>query len=142
MRVAGDQRFVVRKRRSWNIFEQVFTVAYLKKKKKKKISLETNYVEVSFLIKLHARGPATFLRKQLIALYMVLNTPLSQKLSTYNYNPDASKDPNDYRSSRSKVFCKKGVLEISHNNSQENTCARASFLIKLQASDLQLYFKK
>ena len=140
MRVAGDQRFVVRKRHSWNIFEQVFTVAYLKKKKQKQISLETNYVEVSFLIKLHARGPATFLRKQLIALYMVLNTPLSQKLSTYNYNPDACKDPNDYRSSRSKVFCKKGVLEISHNNSQENTCARASFLIKLQASDLQLYF--
>ena len=141
MRVAGDQRFVVRKRHSWNIFEQVFTVAYLKKKNNQ-ISLETNYVEVSFLIKLHARGPETFLRKQLIALYMVLNTPLSQKLSTYNYNPDACKDPNDYRSSRSKVFCKKGALEISHNNSQENTCARASFLIKLQASDLQLYFKK
>ena len=116
-------------------------VAYLQKLANQ-ISLETNYVEVSFLIKLHARGPETFLRKQLIALYMVLNTPLSQKLSTYNYNPDACKDPNDYRSSRSKVFCKKGVLEISHNNSQENICARASFLIKLQASDLQLYFKK
>ena len=28
----------------------------------------------------------------------------------------------------------KGFLEISQN-SQENTCARASFLIKLQASD-------
>ena len=32
MRVAGDQRFVVRKRRSWKIFEQVVSVAYLKKK--------------------------------------------------------------------------------------------------------------
>ena len=32
MRVAGDQRFVVRKRYSWKIFEQVVTVAYLKKK--------------------------------------------------------------------------------------------------------------
>ena len=31
-----------------------------------------------------------------------------------------------------KVFCKKVFLEISQN-SQENTCARASFLIKLQA---------
>ena len=33
---------------------------------------------------------------------------------------------------------KKVFLEISQN-SQENTCARASFLIKLQASGLQLY---
>ena len=46
MRVAGDQKFVVRKRYSWNMFEQVVTVAY-------QISLETNYVEVSFLVKLH-----------------------------------------------------------------------------------------
>ena len=36
---------------------------------------------------------------------------------------------------------KKVFLEISQN-SQENTCARASFLIKLQAWDLQLYLKK
>ena len=33
---------------------------------------------------------------------------------------------------------KKVFLEVSQN-SQENTCARVSFLIKLQASDLQLY---
>ena len=39
------------------------------------------------------------------------------------------------------VLWKKEFLEISQN-SQENTCARFSFLIKLQASDLQLYFKK
>ena len=37
-----------------------------------------------------------------------------------------------YRSSRLEVFCKKMFLEIS-KNSQENTCARVSFLIKLQA---------
>ena len=37
------------------------------------------------------------------------------------------------RSSRPEVFCKKVFLEISQN-SQENTCARVSFLIKLQAS--------
>ena len=43
-----------------------------------------------------------------------------------------------YRSSRPQVFCKKVFLEISQN-SQENTCARVSFLIKLQASGLQLY---
>ena len=38
-----------------------------------------------------------------------------------------------WRCSVKKVF-----LEISEN-SQENTCARVSFLIKLQASDQQLY---
>ena len=42
-----------------------------------------------------------------------------------------------YRSSCPDVFCKKVFLEISQN-SQENTCARVSFLIKLQAC-LQLY---
>ena len=103
MRVAGDQRFVVRKRHSWNILEQVVAVAY-------QISLETNCVEVSFVIKLHDRGPATFLQKQLAALDMVLNTPLNRKLSTYYYNIDVCEDPNDYRSSRPEVFCKKGVL--------------------------------
>ena len=44
MRAAGDQRFVVRKRHSWKIFEQVVIVPYLKKKKDQ-ISLETNCVE-------------------------------------------------------------------------------------------------
>ena len=39
------------------------------------------------------------------------------------------------------VLCKKVFLEISQN-SQENTCARTSFLIKLQASGLQLYQKR
>ena len=41
------------------------------------------------------------------------------------------------RSSRLEVFCKKIFLEISQH-SQENTCARLSFLIKLLASGLQL----
>ena len=36
------------------------------------------------------------------------------------------------KSSRSEVFCKKGALK----NSQENTCERDSFLTKLQASGL------
>ena len=36
------------------------------------------------------------------------------------------------------VLQKKVFLEISQN-SQENTCARVSFLMKLQASGLQLY---
>ena len=34
------------------------------------------------------------------------------------------------RSSRPEVFCTKGVLKISRN-SQENTCARVSFLNKV-----------
>ena len=38
-----------------------------------------------------------------------------------------------YKSSRLEAFCKKRVLKISQN-SQENTCVRISFLIKLQAS--------
>ena len=104
MRVAGDQRFVVRKRHSWNIFEQVVIVAY-------QISLETNCVEVPFLVKLHDWGSATFLRKHLTALDMVLNTPLSHKLSTYYYNTDVCKDPHDYRSSCPEVFCIKCVLK-------------------------------
>ena len=45
VKVAGDQRLVVRKRHSWNNFEQIVTVAY---PKKKQISLERNCVEVSF----------------------------------------------------------------------------------------------
>ena len=36
------------------------------------------------------------------------------------------------KSSRSEVFCEKGALK----NSQENTCERISFLTKLQASGL------
>ena len=39
------------------------------------------------------------------------------------------------------VLQKKVFLEISQN-SQENTCASVSFLIKLQISGLQLYWKK
>ena len=42
------------------------------------------------------------------------------------------------RSSRPEEFCKKVFLELSQN-SQENTSARASFLIKLQGWALQPY---
>ena len=44
-----------------------------------------------------------------------------------------------FRSSRAEVFCKNVFLELSQN-SQENTCARASFLVKWHTSSLQLYF--
>ena len=42
----------------------------------------------------------------------------------------------NFRSSRPEVFCKKVLLKISQN-SQESTCARVFFIIKLQASGLQ-----
>ena len=42
------------------------------------------------------------------------------------------------RSSHQRCSMKKVFLEISQN-ARENTCARVSFLIKLQASGLQLY---
>ena len=51
------------------------------------------------------------MRKQLTALDMVLNTPMSHKLSTYYYNADVCKDSNDYRTSRPEVFCKNGVVK-------------------------------
>ena len=43
-----------------------------------------------------------------------------------------NKDINQYRGSHRECFVKMVVLEISQN-SQENTCARVSFLIKLHA---------
>ena len=49
------------------------------------------------------------------------------------------KQNSDDRSNRPKVFCKKGVLFEISQNSQENTFARVSLLVKLKASGLQLY---
>ena len=47
--------------------------------------------------------------------------------------PEVSpKNAGTFRSSRPEVFVKKVFLKISQNL-QENTCTRASFLIKLQA---------
>ena len=42
-----------------------------------------------------------------------------------------------HRSCRPKVLCEKGVLRNFEKNSQENTCARVSFLIKLHATLLK-----
>ena len=46
-----------------------------------------------------------------------------------------------FRSSRLEVFVKKLLLETSQN-SQENTCARVSFLIKLQAMSCNIIKKE
>ena len=51
------------------------------------------------------------------------------------------KRENENRSSCPEVFCKKVFLEISQN-SQENICPRASFLIKLQAWPATLLKKR
>ena len=63
---------------------------------------------------------------------MVLNTPLSHKFSIYlvqmSVKIQVIREAVVQRCSVKKVF-----LEISQN-SQENTCARVSFLIKLQTS--------
>ena len=47
-----------------------------------------------------------------------------------------------YRSSHQRCSVKKKVLSEISQNSQENTCVRVSFLIKLQALGLQLYLKR
>ena len=52
-----------------------------------------------------------------------LNTPLRDILQNTN---------KQFQKQATEVFCKKMFLEISQN-SLENTCTRASFLIKLQA---------
>ena len=71
----------------------------------------------------------TFWRRLLI--YFVV-TILKQDFSSISNNFKLQKQP-------PKVFYKKKVfLEISQN-SQENTCARVSFLIKLQAWGLTTY---
>ena len=55
--------------------------------------------------------------------------------------PIAKKVPIAFRSSHQRCSMKKLFLEISQN-SQESTCARVSFSIKLQVSRLQLYLKR
>ena len=53
-----------------------------------------------------------------------------------NFDKEKHTEAVAWRCSVKKVF-----FEISQN-SQENVCARASFLIKLHASDLQILVKK
>ena len=48
------------------------------------------------------------------------------------------KSQSPFKSSRPEVFFKKVFLEISQN-SQESTCVRVSFLIKLQAEAESLF---
>ena len=43
------------------------------------------------------------------------------------------------RSSRQRCSIRKGIFKSRRKNSQENTCARVSFLIKLQVQGWQLY---
>ena len=70
---------------------------------------------------------------------MVLNTPLSHKLSTYYYNTDVCKDPNDYRSSRPEVFCKKGVLRNFAKFTGKHLCQGRIFNKVAGIRPVQLY---
>ena len=104
----------------------VVTVAY-------QISIETNCVGVSFLVKLHEWGSATFLRKQLTDLDIVLNTPLWATNLVLTIAIQMSvKIQMIIEAVVQRCSVKKRFLEISQN-SQENTCTRISFIMKLQA---------
>ena len=64
-----------------------------------------------------------------------------EKISRKKYNVDTLADTSTIRSSHRGCSVRKGVLR-NLQNSQENTCARVSFLIKLQDWYLQLYLKR
>ena len=74
-----------------------------------------------------------FLEKNIFSsIHFLGNTNWSYVIVTF-HNREIWHDYNvSYRGSRPEVLCKKVFLEISQN-SQENTSARVSFLIKLQA---------
>ena len=69
-----------------------------------------------------------------------LELPVDHLMSKLSRSTTRSCQPNkllindigSYRNSRPEVFCKKVFLKISQNL-QEKTCARVSFLLKLQA---------
>ena len=82
------------------------------------------------------------MRKQLTALDMVLNTPLSHKLSTYYYNAGVCKDPNDYRSSRPEVLCKKGVPKNFAKFTGKHLLRQSLFLNKVSGLRQSLVFDK
>ena len=65
----------------------------------------------------------------------------SWKIFYYHYNIKLPKTFMTYRSSHQRCSVKKVFLEISQN-SQENTCARVSFLIKLQDWSARLLKKR
>ena len=108
--------------------------------KKNRVSLETNCVGVPFftwnqlcwspfLTKLHAKTVNSFYPHYFHKKFhiMVLNTPLTHKLSIYYYNINVSNDPSDYRSSRPQVFCKKGVHRNFTKFTRKHLCQSLFF---------------
>ena len=73
---------------------------------------------------------SNFVRKRLQYCKVFIKTYFKNYLWTAASKNQRLSDK--FRSSRPEVFLKNLFLEISQN-SQENTCARVSFLIKLQA---------
>ena len=68
--------------------------------------------------------------KKAAELNLFGNTKCGQKRKTIRRTGRSLKEK---QNQPPEVFCKKKVLLETSQNSQENTCARASFLIKLQA---------
>ena len=58
---------------------------------------------------------------------MVLNTPLSHKLSICFYNTHVYKDPSDYRNSLPEVFCRKGALRNFSKFTGKHLCQSLYF---------------
>ena len=105
MRVAGYQRFVVRKRHSWNIFGCYCCYCCLSNFNWNQLCWSFFFSKVAWM------RVCNFFAKTVNGFrYSSKYASLSHELSTYYCNTDVCKDPNDYRSSRSEVFCKKEVL--------------------------------
>ena len=82
--------------------------------------------------------PAEIMKQVMLAWadHQLSNGMIQESLSVGCLEETSKEGKN--RSSCAELFVKKVFLEISQN-SQENTCDRVSFLIRLQASGVQLY---
>ena len=93
--------------------------------------------------------PATLLKKKRgqscfpksLRTLSLQNTSRRLLLYFEKYHPRRFKNISQFRSSRQRCSINTVFLKISQN-SQENTCARVSFLIKLQASQPATLLKK
>ena len=119
MRVAGDQRFAVWKKHSCNIFKHVVTVVY-------QILLETNCVDVFFIVKLHDRGSATFFAKTVNGFRYGSKYTSDHKLIVLSITIQVFVKIQMIREAVvQRCSIKKVFLEILQN-SQESTCRPAT----------------
>ena len=83
----------------------------------------------------------TFFTYGSFSIFVKTGCEKKEKISRRNSSVDTPADTATIRSSHRGCSVRKGVLR-NLQNSQENTCARVSFLIKLQGWYLQLYLKR